>query len=226
MRLYLVRHGETYLNKYKRMQGWADTPLTDAGIEMARECGEHLKQYPITQMITSDMGRTIQTGNEIAKVLGLKSDIKQIPAFRETFFGYYEGADADQAWTDVAQKNGFALVGELYQSAKISDIENCFHKADPTGDAEDYYTFMSRVIAGLEQVEATYDKGDHIVIVTHGNTIRNLACYVDPSVNPTEQLVNAGVSIIEIADGTRNLISYNIKPNDTWRLSDEVSTTD
>ena len=28
MKLYFLRHGQTYLNKYKKMQGWSDTPLT------------------------------------------------------------------------------------------------------------------------------------------------------------------------------------------------------
>ncbi|HFI0166803.1 TPA: histidine phosphatase family protein [Streptococcus suis] len=213
MRLYLVRHGETYLNKYKRMQGWADTPLTQKGIEMAEKCGQHLKQFPITHLITSDLGRTIQTGLEIANIIGIETNFRKMPEFRETFFGYFEGADADQAWLEVAHKNGFRNLDELYKNAKISDIENYFHKADPTGDAEDYQTFMSRVLEGLDLVEKSYDKDDHIVLVTHGNTIRNLACYIDSAINPAEQLVNAGISIIEISDGTRNLISYNIKPN-------------
>ncbi|MSE22130.1 histidine phosphatase family protein, partial [Lactobacillus parabuchneri] len=30
--LYFVRHGQTYLNKYHRIQGVIDSPLTDKGI--------------------------------------------------------------------------------------------------------------------------------------------------------------------------------------------------
>lgn len=33
---YFMRHGETYLNKYHRMQGWSDTPLTNRGKETLR----------------------------------------------------------------------------------------------------------------------------------------------------------------------------------------------
>lgn len=104
-------------------------------------------------------------------------------------------------------------MGELYKTVKISDVENYFHKADPTGDAEDYDTFMARVLAGLDELESSCDKEDHIVLVTHGNTIRNIACHLDNTVNPSEQLINAGVSIIDLFDGDRQLISYNIKPN-------------
>ena len=38
--LYLVRHGETYFNKYQRMQGWGNAPLTDKGISDGFAAGE------------------------------------------------------------------------------------------------------------------------------------------------------------------------------------------
>lgn len=30
--VYFVRHGQTYLNLYHRMQGWSDSPLTEKGL--------------------------------------------------------------------------------------------------------------------------------------------------------------------------------------------------
>lgn len=42
--LYFVRHGQTYLNKNLRMQGWADTPLTPEGIEVVKESGRGLAE--------------------------------------------------------------------------------------------------------------------------------------------------------------------------------------
>lgn len=33
--LYIVRHGETYINKYKRIQGWTNAPLTKKEFRMA-----------------------------------------------------------------------------------------------------------------------------------------------------------------------------------------------
>lgn len=29
--VYFVRHGQTYLNRYHRVQGWSDAPLTSQG---------------------------------------------------------------------------------------------------------------------------------------------------------------------------------------------------
>lgn len=38
-KIYVVRHGRTYLNKYQRLQGWSDAPLTEEGIEGATGWG-------------------------------------------------------------------------------------------------------------------------------------------------------------------------------------------
>ena len=43
-KIYLVRHGQTILNRYNRMQGWCDSPLTQKGIEDAHEAGRRLKK--------------------------------------------------------------------------------------------------------------------------------------------------------------------------------------
>lgn len=47
--LYLVRHGQTFLNKYHRMQGWSDAPLTTKGLQDADLAGERLAKIPLRQ---------------------------------------------------------------------------------------------------------------------------------------------------------------------------------
>ncbi len=36
VRFYIVRHGQTLLNSLDRAQGWADSPLTEAGKQKCR----------------------------------------------------------------------------------------------------------------------------------------------------------------------------------------------
>ncbi len=212
MRLYLVRHGQTYLNKYKRMQGWSDTPLTDEGKKSALICGEALRAYPITQMVTSDLGRTIETGQLIAEKLSLTVVPHRLSEFRETFFGSYEGGKAEVTWQEVARKAGFASVGDLYRHASISEIMDAFHKADPSGDAEDYACFIQRLKDGMARLQELFAEDDHIVVVTHGNTIRNLAYLIDSTVDCSEELVNAAISILAIQGDDTQLLSYNKQP--------------
>jgi len=41
--IYFARHGKTLFNSFDLVQGWADSPLTEQGIEVARYLGEGLK---------------------------------------------------------------------------------------------------------------------------------------------------------------------------------------
>lgn len=41
--LYLVRHGQTYFNLTRRLQGHSDAPLTESGIEDGHRAGKRLK---------------------------------------------------------------------------------------------------------------------------------------------------------------------------------------
>ena len=43
--VYIVRHGQTLLNRYKKMQGWVDSPLTEKGIQDGKRAGKILEKY-------------------------------------------------------------------------------------------------------------------------------------------------------------------------------------
>ncbi|MCT3031329.1 hypothetical protein EFN40_06495 [Pediococcus parvulus] len=47
--VYLIRHGETYLNKFDRMQGWADAPLTPKGIQDAHMAAKKVQNVHFDQ---------------------------------------------------------------------------------------------------------------------------------------------------------------------------------
>ncbi|WP_331715913.1 phosphoglycerate mutase family protein [Tessaracoccus coleopterorum] len=40
--VYLVRHGQTWMNYTGRVQGWSDSPLTEQGITVAAQVGRNL----------------------------------------------------------------------------------------------------------------------------------------------------------------------------------------
>ena len=54
-RIYIVRHGQTYINRYDKMQGWCDTPLTDEGIQGAKDAGKALSEVPFDIAISSSI---------------------------------------------------------------------------------------------------------------------------------------------------------------------------
>ena len=53
------------MNSLDRAQGWADSPLTDAGKQTAVDLGEKLKNVDFDVAYTSDMLRTMQTAELI-----------------------------------------------------------------------------------------------------------------------------------------------------------------
>ncbi len=92
MRIWLARHGETDLNKNKRMQGRSDVPLNETGRwqagvvrkAIAREYGE----VTFDAVFASPLDRAIETASIIS---GFSRDEIQIDdRIMETDFGKYE----------------------------------------------------------------------------------------------------------------------------------------
>ena len=87
--LTLVRHGRTYLNQRRLLQGWSDSPLTRAGRDGVRATAAHLAQRPFVAAYSSPSGRAVATAVEILRHhdgVRLRTD----PDLREYHFGHYE----------------------------------------------------------------------------------------------------------------------------------------
>lgn len=69
--IYFARHGKTLLNTFDRVQGWADSPLTEDGIRVARYLGEGLKEVKFDRFYSSDAGRQRETMAVILKQAGI-----------------------------------------------------------------------------------------------------------------------------------------------------------
>ena len=51
--VYIVRHGQTLLNRYKKMQGWVDSPLTEKGIQDGKRAGKILENIKFDKFYES-----------------------------------------------------------------------------------------------------------------------------------------------------------------------------
>lgn len=103
LHLHLVRHGQTFFNRYNRLQGWSNSPLTDAGLADADKAAAKLRDIEFAAAYCSDTTRAqvtaqrILDANEAAGHVrpSLVSDMH----FREQFYGYFEGQDMSVAGT-------------------------------------------------------------------------------------------------------------------------------
>ena len=65
MFIYIVRHGETDLNAKGIMQGWADEPLNESGIDLAEMTGSGMKDIRFDACISSPLSRARHTAGII-----------------------------------------------------------------------------------------------------------------------------------------------------------------
>ncbi|MGG4608026.1 2,3-diphosphoglycerate-dependent phosphoglycerate mutase GpmB [Providencia sp. Me31A] len=156
LQVYLVRHGETEWNLARRIQGQSDSPLTATGRLQARQVAERIKSEGITHIITSDMGRTLETAQIIASVCGC--EITTEPRLRELNMGVLEQRAID------------SLTSEEEQWRK-SLIDGTHGGRIPQGESmEELYT---RMFAALNSC-LDLPEGSRPLLVSHGIALSTL----------------------------------------------------
>ena len=90
--IYIIRHGQTDLNRKRVLQGRVDQPLNEEGIAQAQEAGERLRAQGVTfdRIISSPLKRAMDTALIIA---GENVPQQTDERLLEMDYGPYEGAD-------------------------------------------------------------------------------------------------------------------------------------
>jgi broad specificity phosphatase PhoE len=154
-KLYLVRHGETTLNKQSIISGHLDPPLTEKGKDQARLTGLELKGVSFDTAYSSDLERAIETGKIIYGKPIPKTN--QLPSLRERYFGALDGKPGKH-YTKVNEKKQAMTHDESWMYKHVPDMES---------DHE----LSRRFVAALESV-ARKNPGKTILVVAHGGAIR------------------------------------------------------
>lgn len=163
-RLWLVRHGSTHWNEQHRMLGHSDIELSAQGEHQARRVGELLSRYRITAIYASDLLRAHRTADIIADQLAARLPVQLSAAWREYFFGAWEGL----TYAEIAERYPHDL--EFF-----TDPER---HAPTHGEA--YNALLQRVLFAYQELAyAVRDlpEGD-IILVSHGGAMRALLCAV------------------------------------------------
>lgn len=87
--LIAIRHGETEWNSEGRFQGQLNSVLSAEGVAQAEALGERLEQERFDVLVSSDLGRTLQTASVIAMRSGHEVVIE--PGLRERKLGIFQG---------------------------------------------------------------------------------------------------------------------------------------
>ncbi|SDL16519.1 probable phosphoglycerate mutase [Maridesulfovibrio ferrireducens] len=163
VRIALIRHSVTVWNEENRIQGHMDSPLTKYGRELAEEWKKQLSPESFDAVITSDLGRTIETAEIITR--GLDIPFLKIPGLREQDWGEWSGltySELDQKWP-----------------GQLSAEEAKGWNFRPTG-GESRAETSARAIKALEEgiskiIEIIDNDAPKVLAIIHEGTLKSIA---------------------------------------------------
>lgn len=152
-RWFIVRHGETELNRENRYQGQNNSNLTEEGKKQIQATADALRDKDIALIISSDLGRCKETSEIISKTIG--AEIIYDEKLRERSYGSFEGVRHE----DII--------------AKYGSIEKLRTYTERLEDEETYQELEERVWAAFKGHTSTHGK-KNVLIVGHGSATRML----------------------------------------------------
>ncbi len=187
MKLFLLRHGETFDNVQEFIVGHLPGKLTANGERQvllpAQEFAD--KEINFSKIYCSDLHRTRQTFDILNQVNNFESPCEFTDEVRERFFGEYEGCyRADFVWEEETKKQfNYPKNGESVEE------------------------LMNRAKAFLDKCMEKH-MNQNVLVVSHGQFILALInTFMDRELKDlwgSSQIDNASINILEIDDdGTR-----------------------
>lgn len=202
MIVYLVRHGETPLNRERRLGGWTDAPLNDSGIELARITGEALADVRFDAAFASPLQRARHTAELILAQNTASVPLPQIvldERLKEIHFGSWEALRMDrESWE-------LPVPFEEYRQFFTNPLDYC-----PWEGGESVREVIARTGEFLSELVAREDLAEATVLVAmHGLSMRALLNHVYEDKTDFwrgKVLPNLGVNILRIDGGSIELI--------------------
>lgn len=178
MVLIVLRHGQSIWNKENRFTGFEDVRLSNKGKDEANYAGELLKNISFDYIFSSDLCRTLETAQIIARNQCYLHPIKQISDFKERDYGNLTG------------KNKTELILQ-YGAKQVKEWRRSYYIGPPNGENLD--DVVKRVGRGYEQnVNEFVMKKKNVLIVGHGNSLR--ALFVLLGLKTIEEIENFEIS--------------------------------
>jgi len=184
----LIRHAQSQWNKENRFTGWANPPLTNAGVEEANQAGSwlHMNGYRFDVAYSSRLQRAKNTSEILLSNIG-QQELTQIEDWRlnERHYGALQGVNKDEAIDEVGEQQVWRWRrGYKDRAMRLLHIDPSHPANDP-----DYAGIDPQLLPGVENLAQTRVrvmtfwneqivprilKGERILISAHGNTLRAL----------------------------------------------------
>jgi broad specificity phosphatase PhoE len=151
--IFLMRHGETDMNRSERLQGHIDSELNETGKEEARRAASRLKSAGISfdAVYSSPLKRALRT----AEIVADGAPVTVEPLIIEMSFGDFEGTP----YRDI--------------DAKMWDFIRSPETAPPPDGVESIKSLTERTGRFLHKLISD-DSTGNVLVVTHGIALRSL----------------------------------------------------
>lgn len=191
LKLYIIRHGETDMNRNAVLQGQTDSALNSSGIRLAVLTGRAMQGIHFDACISSPLKRARETAELVLKESGNgEISIREDSRIQEISFGVREGSRLETEgmdwnfWHHPLQFQGFE-------------------------GGESMTEVLGRTGAFLKEL-VSRDDGRTYLISTHGCALRAMLnpLYDDPSdFWQGHAPYNCSVSIVEAEEGEMRLLA-------------------
>ena len=186
--LLLVRHAESEWNLLGKWTGRTDVHLTDKGRQEAARLGEILQDIELHHAYTSEQIRTVETLTHLlegAAKTGLTHERSE--HLNERDYGEYTGLNK---W-EVLEQLGEATFNRIRRSWD-----------EPIPGGETLQMVHERAVPFYkERILPKLQKGQNVIVVSHGNTIRSLIKYL-------EDISHEGIAEVEMPFG--HILLYRV----------------
>jgi broad specificity phosphatase PhoE len=154
-RIFLVRHGQTVLNREVRFRGIRDVPLDEVGRAEALQAALSLRDSGITKVYTSPLGRAQEVARRIAFASGVQV-VDDMPLLKNLDYGEWEGLTKHECAARDPQQ--WALYADAPEQASCPGGERVADAAD-------------RVMQALRILSQRHP-GEAVAAVSHGVMLR------------------------------------------------------
>lgn len=216
--IYLVRHGKTFFNTTGQVQGFADSPLTDKGLEQAKQVGKGLKNTKFDLAYSSDLGRQRNTAKLIlAQNKNKTPKISEHDGFKEWNYGGFEGKTNAEMWTPIFEANDLKFDEEWTDYDKLVNklgdegVADAIAESDSLKVAETYEEITTRGQAAMDKVvaNAKKKKAKNVLIVSSGSMIPTLLEMLVPGEYQGEAIDNCSVTTLKYHDNKYSVDKIN-----------------
>ena len=158
--IWLVRHGQTELNKARRYQGATDSPLTPYGVRQAEALAHRLRRIPFKIAVVSPRLHAQVTAEIIlaARDLLIVDDLR----WGETHHGRWEGLTYREVRTRFPQE-------------AVARFADALH-GRPSG-GESLAEVAQRVAEGWSAL-LQQNPGGRVLVITHATPVQLVLCAV------------------------------------------------